>query len=273
MTDHYAVIGNPVAHSKSPQIHAAFARQTLQDIDYKHLFSDVAAFAETVAAFRSAGGKGLNVTLPFKHDAYALTTQRSARAELAGAVNTLSFDDATIAGDNTDGAGLTRDITVNLGYALSGKSILLLGAGGASFGVVGPLLSAAPGALVIANRTLSKAEALVQRFAVHAGASRFAASSFAALAGQQFDVVINATSAGLAGNMPELPPKLFAAGALAYEMVYGKPTPFMQFARTQGAAVADGLGMLVEQAAESFWVWRGVRPLTAPVIAALRQQE
>jgi shikimate dehydrogenase len=272
MSDHYAVIGNPIAHSKSPQIHAAFAEQTSQDIDYKKIFCEEGAFVATVRRFRDEGGRGLNVTVPFKHEAYELATRRSARAELAGAVNTLSFDGDEIAGDNTDGAGLVRDITQNIGRMLPGKSILLLGAGGASFGVVGPLLDETPAALVIANRTESKAEALAQRFAKQAAQCRFAASSYAALAGKCFDVVINATSAGLSGSMPALPENLFAPGALAYDMVYGKTTPFMQFAHAQGAAVADGLGMLVEQAAESFWVWHGVRPRTAPVIAALRTQ-
>lgn len=273
MSDLYAVIGNPIAHSKSPAIHAAFARQTSQDIDYKHLFCEIGAFAETVNTFRRAGGKGLNVTVPFKHEAYAMATRRSARAEQAAAVNTLSFSATEIAGDNTDGAGLTRDIIANLGFTLRGKSILLLGAGGASFGVVGPLLAAAPAALIIANRTVSKAEALVQHFGAQAAACRFAASGYAALGAQPFDVVINATSAGLADRMPELPQDLFTPGALAYEMVYGKTTPFMRYAQARGATVADGLGMLVEQAAESFWVWRGVRPQTAPVIAALRDQD
>lgn len=272
MSDLYAVIGNPVAHSKSPAIHAAFARQTFQLIDYKQLFCEFGAFNATVQAFRAAGGKGLNVTVPFKHEAFDLATRRSARAEQAGAVNTLSFDGDVVAGDNTDGAGLTRDITANLGRALRGKSILLLGAGGASYGVVGPLLAAAPAALVIANRTVAKAEALVQRFAALAASSRLAACGYDALGEQRFDVVINATSAGLAGDMPQLPEQLFAPHALAYEMVYGKTTPFMQFARARGATVADGLGMLVEQAAESFFVWRGVRPHTAPVLAALRDE-
>jgi shikimate dehydrogenase len=270
MSDHYAVIGNPIAHSKSPAIHAAFARQTSQDIDYKQLFCETNAFTETVQAFRARGGKGLNVTVPFKHEAFDLVTRCSARAEQAGAVNTLSFDGADISGDNTDGAGLARDITVNLGYALHGKSILLLGAGGASFGVVGPLLAESPAVLVIANRTVSKAEALVRRFSRQAAACHLAASGYAALAGKLFDVVINATSAGLSDSMPALPPNLFAPGALAYEMVYGQVTPFMRFTQAQGATVADGLGMLVEQAAESFLVWRGVRPHTAPVIAALK---
>jgi shikimate dehydrogenase len=276
MTDHYAVIGNPVEHSKSPQIHAAFARQTLQDIDYKRIFCELDAFTETVRAFRAQGGKGVNITVPFKHEAFALATQRSARAEQAGAVNVLTFHEADIRGDNTDGAGLMRDITVNLAYPLRGKAILLLGAGGASFGVVGPLLAELPRALTIVNRTVSKAEALVQRFLRFAGTCDVSASGYAALVGKKFDVVINATSAGLSGDMPELPANLFAPHALAYDMVYGKTTPFMQYAQAhggRGVQVADGLGMLVEQAAESFLIWRGVRPESAPVIALLRHKE
>jgi shikimate dehydrogenase len=275
MIDTYAVIGNPVEHSKSPQIHAAFARQTSQAIDYKRIFCELGAFAETVRAFQAQGGKGVNITVPFKHEAFAVATQRSVRAEQAGAVNVLSFHADGMRGDNTDGAGLVRDITVNRAYALRGKAILLLGAGGASFGVVGPLLAELPRALVIANRTVSKADALVQRFANFAGPCEIAASSYAALAGKNFDVVINATSAGLSGAMPELPANLFAPQALAYDMVYGKTTPFMQFAQTHGAPglqIADGLGMLVEQAAESFLIWRGVRPESAPVIEMLRAQ-
>lgn len=274
MTDTYAVIGNPVAHSKSPEIHAAFARATAQDMEYKKLFCEIGAFNETVCAFRAAGGKGLNITVPFKHEAFEFATRHSERARQAGAVNVLAFGDgvhgADVLGDNTDGAGLVRDITVNLRHALRGKSILLLGAGGASFGVVGPLLDEAPRTLVIANRTVSKAEVLIQRFMAARGGSELSACAYDALAGAQFDVVINATSAGLSGEMPALPEPLFAPGALAYDMVYGKTTPFMQYAQGCGAAVADGLGMLVEQAAESFLIWRGVRPATAPVMAALR---
>ncbi len=273
MTDLYAVIGNPIEHSKSPQIHEAFARQTSQVIEYKRIFCELGAFTETARAFRAQGGKGVNITVPFKHEAFALATQRSVRAEQAGAVNVLSFHADGISGDNTDGAGLVRDITVNLAYALRGKAILLLGAGGASFGVAGPLLAALPRALVIANRTVNKAEALVQRFFKFAGDCAISASSYAELAGKNFDVVINATSAGLSGDMPALPENLFAPQALAYDMVYGKSTPFMRFAQARGAPglqIADGLGMLVEQAAESFLIWRGVRPESAPVIKMLR---
>lgn len=273
MTDAYAVIGNPVAHSKSPEIHAAFARQISQAIVYKRIFCELDAFVETVRAFQAEGGKGLNITVPFKHEAFDFATKKSARAEQAGAVNTLVFNHEGVLGDNTDGAGLIRDITVNLRCALRGKNLLLLGAGGASFGVVGPLLAEAPCALVIANRTVSKAESLVQRFSKHAADCKLYASTYAALPPKRFDVVINATSAGLSGDMPALPENVFIPGALAYDMVYGKVTPFMQFARTHGAQEVDGLGMLVEQAAESFFIWRGMRPETAPVIAALREAQ
>ena len=269
-SDTYAVIGNPVAHSKSPEIHAAFARQTSQIIVYKRIFCDIGQFADTVRAFQAEGGKGLNITVPFKHEAFAYATRNSTHADQAGAVNVLAFDTHEVRGDNTDGTGLVRDITVNLQRELRGKNILLLGAGGASFGVVGPMLAECPRALVIANRTMNKAQALAQRFSALAANCEVAASTAAALAGKKFDIVINATSAGLSGDMPALPENLFVPGALAYDMVYGKITPFMQFAQTQAATVADGLGMLVEQAAESFLIWRGIRPDTAPVMAALR---
>ena len=267
MTDSYAVIGNPVAHSQSPRIHAAFAQQTSQLIVYKQLYCDIGAFVETVRAFRAQGGKGLNVTLPFKHEAFDLATRRSERAEQAGAVNTLSFNGDEVAGENTDGAGLLRDITDNLHFDVRDKRVLLLGAGGASFGVMGPLLAGSIQSLTIANRTVSKAEALRARFAAHANVD---ACAYEALKGRRFDLVINATSAGLTGAMPALPDDVFSSGALAYDMVYGKVTPFMQFAQARGIQTADGLGMLVEQAAESFFIWRGVRPQTAPVMTLLR---
>jgi shikimate dehydrogenase len=269
MTDSYAVIGNPIAHSKSPQIHAAFARQTSQDIVYKAIFCESGAFPTTVARFREAGGKGLNVTLPFKHEAFELAARRSERAQQAGAVNTLSFDSDDIAGDNTDGIGMLRDITANLRFDVRGKRVLLLGAGGATFGVVGPLLAGSIQSLTIANRTVSKAKALCTRFAARAGVL-LEGCGYDTLKGRPFDLVINATSAGLTGAMPSLPDDVFASTVLAYDMTYGKITPFMQFAQAHGATVADGLGMLVEQAAESFYIWRRVRPQTAPVIALLR---
>ena len=269
MTDTYAVIGNPIAHSKSPQIHAAFARQTLQDMVYTTIFCETGAFMRTVQAFRAIGGKGLNVTLPFKHEAYDLATRRSVSAQQAGAVNTLSFIEGAMQGDNTDGVGLVHDITRNLQFDLRDKRLLLLGAGGASFGVAGPLLACAPRSLTIANRTVAKAVELRARFAAH---GKVDACGYDALGARTFDLVINATSAGLGGTMPALPGTLFAPHALAYDMVYGKITPFLQFARAQGARIADGLGMLVEQAAESFFIWRGVRPETTPVMALLRRE-
>ena len=267
--DRYVVAGNPIAHSKSPLIHAAFAAQTGQDIEYDRLLAPLDGFAAAVQAFRAAGGKGLNVTVPFKQEAWQLANRLSERAQLAEAVNTLRFDADGIFGDNTDGVGLCRDIVDNLGVALQGKNILLLGAGGAVRGVLQPLLAQQPASLTIANRTAAKAEQLAQQFAGHGSVT---GGSYAALAGQCFDVVINGTSASLSDALPPLPAGCFAAGSLAYDMMYGKGlTPFLQFAQQQGAArLADGLGMLVEQAAEAFLLWRGVRPDTAPVITRLR---
>ncbi len=221
-------------------------------------------FARSVHAFREGGGRGANVTVPFKEQAYALSGRRSERAEAAGAVNTLSFEGDLILGDNTDGAGLVNDLRVNLGLDPAGLRILLLGAGGAARGVGLPLMQRRPARLFIANRTASKARDLARLFGCDGG-------GLEALAGQRFDLVINATAASLAGELPPLPDDLFAPGALAYDMMYGRETPFMAFARARGALVADGLGMLVEQAAEAFYVWRGVRPDTAPVIAWLRE--
>ena len=274
MADKYAVIGNPVAHSKSPAIHAEFARQTGQVLSYITLHAELDAFERVVQAFRDSGGRGLNVTLPFKHRAYALAQVRAPRAEEALAVNTLSFEPGCVAGDNTDGVGLVRDLTLNLGCDLRARRVLLMGAGGASYGVCGPLLEAQPAALVVANRTFDKALALCAHFGkTREAASRLSASGYDALAGQRFDLVINATSAGLTAAMPPLPDTLFAPDALAYEMVYGRATPFLEFASNRGVRKADGLGMLVEQAAESFFIWRGVRPETRPVIAFMRSGE
>ena len=268
MPDLYAVIGNPVAHSKSPQIHAEFARQTGQDLVYETLLAPTARFVATASAFRARGGRGLNVTLPFKGEAFRFADRMSERARAAQAVNTLKFESGAIFGDNTDGAGLVSDLVRNLGGAVAGRRILLLGAGGAARGVLEPLLEQQPAQLVLANRTPEKAQLLAQTFR-----GGLEACTYAALAGRQFDLVVNATSASLAGALPPLPPGVFARGALAYDMMYGKrETPFLAFARDEGATVlADGLGMLVEQAAESFFVWRGVRPDTAPVLKLLRQ--
>ncbi len=269
MSDLYAVFGNPIAHSKSPAIHAAFAASTGQDLTYEARLAPVDDFAGAVAEFVRLGGKGANVTVPFKEDAYRLATRLSERAARAGAVNTLAFNGAEIFGDNTDGAGLVRDITANIGLSLAGKRVLLLGAGGATRGVIAPILAEGPACLDIANRTASKAAELAAVFAdvapIHAG-------SFADFAGLSYDVVINATSASLSGESLPLPAGLFAAGSLAYDMMYGKgETPFLRLACEQGAGrCADGLGMLVEQAAEAFFVWRGVRPATGAVLADMR---
>lgn len=267
MTDHYAVFGNPVAHSKSPLIHAAFARQTGQDITYTALLAPLDGFAECVAAFRAGGGKGANVTVPFKEQAFTLATRRTPRAEAAGAVNTLHFQGAEVLGDNTDGAGLVADLMRNLGVDLKRRRILLMGAGGAARGVVLPLLECGPSALFIANRTAERAVDLAARFR-NAGPVR--GGGYDALSGSVFDIIINATAASLAGELPPLPDGIFAADALAYDMMYGRDTPFLRLARQAGARTADGLGMLVEQAAEAFFLWRGVQPDTAPVIAMLR---
>jgi len=267
MPDQYAVIGNPVAHSKSPQIHAEFARQTGQDLVYERLLAPADGFKATIEAFNARGGLGVNVTLPFKVQAYGYATLLSERARAAQAVNTLKFEDGSVLGDNTDGSGLVVDIARNLGCVIAGRRLLLLGAGGAARGVIKPLLEQRPARLVLANRTPGKAIGLA-----HAFGSGVEAAAYAALAGRQFDLVINATSASLTDSLPPLPRGLFAQGSLAYDMMYGKgETPFLAFARAEGAAtLADGLGMLVEQAAESFLIWRGVHPDTAPVLKLLR---
>ncbi|MDP2758811.1 MAG: shikimate dehydrogenase [Sideroxyarcus sp.] len=268
MTDKYAVIGNPIAHSKSPLIHTLFAQQTGQDISYEAIEAPLDGFATTIARLRAEGYKGCNVTVPFKFEAFQLATQRSGRAHDAGAVNTLIFEGDEILGDNTDGVGLLADIEKNIAYKLFLKDALVLGAGGAAAGVLWPLFNAGVG-IIIANRTLEKAERLAAPFE---GAGTVFARSYEALAGRSFDLVINATSSGLTGQLPPLPQGLFKPGALAYDMMYGKETPFMAFARQQGAAIiADGLGMLVEQAATTFALWRKVRPDTKPVLEILRK--
>jgi shikimate dehydrogenase len=268
MTDRYAVIGNPIAHSKSPQIHKMFAEQTGQDISYEAILAPLDGFAATVERLRKEGYKGCNITVPFKFEAYQLAKEFHEYVYAARAVNTLKFDGDTILGNNTDGTGLVRDIQSNLGITLNNKRVLLIGAGGAAYGVALPLRDA--GAILkIVNRTADKAQALAS--GLKSNNTNISGCSFDDLAGHQFDVVINATSAGLTDSELPLPPAIFAPGALAYDMMYGRETPFMKFARKQGAAiVSDGLGMLVEQAAESFFIWRGIRPETAPVIAALR---
>ncbi|HXH03718.1 MAG TPA: shikimate dehydrogenase [Candidatus Competibacteraceae bacterium] len=270
--DQYAVMGNPIAHSESPRIHSLFAAQTGQRLAYRAILVDTApgAFAAAVRAFRDEGGKGLNVTLPFKQDAWVLAEVLSARAERAGAVNTLHFrDDGVIYGDNTDGAGLVRDLAVNHGLRLEGSRILLAGAGGAARGVLAPLLAEKPAGVIVANRSADKASELALRFSDLGPVS---GGGYAELAGRRFDLIINATAAGLSDEVPPLPEDVLAAGGVCYDMVYGSsPTAFVRWGQAHGARLAlDGLGMLVEQAAESFLLWRGVRPDTAPVLAALR---
>ena len=271
MTDRYCVFGNPIAHSKSPAIHTLFAASSDQHLTYEALLAPLDGFANTVRDFVVAGGRGANVTVPFKEEAFRLCDRLSQRAERAGAVNTLVFEGKEIFGDNTDGAGLVRDITQNLGFSLSGKQVLLLGAGGAARGVILPLLAADPASLFIANRSAEKAEVLAALFA---GSVAVDGGNVAKIAGKCFDLVINATSASLSGETLPLPAGVFASGSLAYDMMYGKgDTVFMAQARQLGAAqCADGLGMLVEQAAEAFALWRGVRPETQPVLASLRAQ-
>jgi shikimate dehydrogenase len=275
VTDRYAVVGNPVEHSLSPAIHAEFARATGEDIHYGRILAAPDGFRDAVTRFRDGGGRGLNVTLPFKREAWELADTRAGYAQAAQAANTLTFGRDGIVGHNTDGTGLVRDLVSNLGLKIRGLRVLVMGAGGATCGVMEPIARERPQALVVANRTVEKAVALVAQFAALQAfvPGAIAARPYAALAGAQFDLVVNATSAGLSGAMPPLPGDLFAPGALAYDMVYGRRTPFMAFAAARGARVADGLGMLVEQAAESFFIWRGVRPATHPVIDLLRKHE
>ncbi len=273
MTDQYAVIGNPVDHSVSPAIHAAFARATGQDLEYTKLLAPLDGFAACVAAFRARGGSGINVTLPFKREAWTLVDAHGGYALAAAAVNTIDIREGRLIGYNTDGVGLVRDFRDNLGIEVKGRRVLLLGAGGATYGVMEPLLREGPGELVVANRTLAKAVAVAEHFRQfhHLAPAGVRAQAYAETT-EGFDLIINATSAGLTGQMPDLSRAVFARGALAYDMVYGKRTPFLEFAAREGASVADGLGMLVEQAAESFRIWRGVLPGTAAVIAELRAQ-
>jgi shikimate dehydrogenase len=268
--DRYAVFGNPIKHSRSPQIHTAFAAQTGQQLSYRAHLVELGAFDAAARAFFSEGGKGLNVTVPFKLDAFAFAAELSGRARRAGAVNTLAQqDDGTIYGDNTDGVGLVRDIVENLGWQLAERRILIVGAGGAVRGILEPLLRHQPDLVVIANRTVEKAQQLARSFG---DLGEVRACRFEGLAGNQFDLVVNATSASLAGELPPLPGDILNDGCCCYDLMYGaEPTPFMVWAASEMAwAVADGLGMLVEQAAEAFCIWRGVRPDTRPVIEILR---
>lgn len=267
--DLYAVFGNPIAHSRSPWIHARFAAQTGEALSYEAILAPTDGFAAAIDAFRARGGRGANVTVPFKLDAFALADRRSERAEAAGAANTLIFSDEGTLADNTDGAGLVRDL-VFLGRPLEGRRVLLLGAGGAARGALLPLIAEKPSRLVVANRTASRAAALIA--GREAAVTELAACGFDELSGSVFDVVINATSSSLAGEAPPLPQGLYAPDSLAYDMMYGRDeTAFLKAARGLGAsALSDGLGMLVEQAAESFFLWRGKRPETGAVRRELR---
>lgn len=261
-------MGNPVAHSQSPRIHQAFARQTGQSLDYQAVLVPKDAFTETLAAFRQAGGRGANITLPFKETAWQAVNTHSSRAQRAGAVNTIRFENGTVHGDNTDGVGLVRDLRDNLGCPLRDRDILILGAGGAVRGIIDPLFDEAPASIVIANRTLDKASAIAGQFRDR---GNIRAVSYTDLEGR-YPVIINGTSLSLQDEVPPLADTVLAANGVAYDMMYRRePTCFMRWAAERGAGnTADGLGMLVEQAAESFFIWRDVRPATAPVIAILR---
>lgn len=269
--DQYAVFGNPIKHSKSPQIHAAFAEQTGQTLHYRAHKVELGRFAEVAAEFFRNGGRGLNITVPFKLDAFEFADELSGRARLAGAVNTLaSGEDGRIYGDNTDGVGMVRDMNDNLGWQISGRRVLVLGAGGAVRGILGPLLKQRPERLLVVNRTASKAESLAELFADMGDVS---GGGYELLSEGQFDLIVNGTSASMSGDLPPLPGSILSNDCCAYDMMYGAdPTPFMRWAASEAAwAVSDGLGMLVEQAAESFCIWRGVRPATKPVIEMIRQ--
>ena len=287
MTDQYAVIGNPIGHSKSPLIHTAFAKQTQQDISYKAILAPLDAFELTICRLMDEGYQGVNVTVPFKLQAFLMSDTLSSPAQSANAVNTLLLNKHNIIGHNTDGIGLVNDISNNLGINLQGKRILLLGAGGAAQGVLLPLFNTNPASILVANRNGDKAKSIVEKLsleklgleklgleklnAANVTSCDFSQLQNAALTGS-FDVIINATSTGLHDDRLLIPDSIFNVhDCLAYDMMYGVETQFMAQARCLGAQVVDGLGMLVEQAAEAFYLWRNVRPETVPVIAQLRQ--
>ena len=272
MTDRYAVIGNPIVQSKSPLIHSAFAQVTGQDIDYGKLLGPLGEFAATVDAFRASGGRGMNVTAPFKMDAFAYATDLAPSAQMAGAVNAMKFEGDKVYAENFDGVGLVRDLVHNLACPLQGRRVLILGAGGATRGALLPLLAEQPAELVIVNRTVAKAQELAALAQQHqTGQVPVQGLGYADLQGQAFDVVLNASSSSLTSELPPLPVSVFAPGCLAYDLTYGKGlTPFLKLAQQAGVTrLADGVGMLAEQAAEAFAWWRGVRPDTAAVIAQL----
>lgn len=270
MKDRYLVLGNPIEHSLSPEIHRQFASQTGQLIEYDRRLVNIGEFEAALQMIRQEGVSGANVTVPFKEAAFSAATRVSLRARNAGAANTLVFwEDGSIHADNTDGVGLVSDIKIAHQVDIAGKRVLILGAGGAVRGVLKPLLDEAPASITIANRTIEKARLLQ---AIYKDAFPIAVENFSGLADRQFDMVINGTSLGLQGQVVSLPPAIFSESALAYDMMYGNGSlPFLEWAESQGAGrVLDGLGMLVGQAAESFYVWRGIRPDTAPVIQAMR---
>ena len=272
MTDQYAVIGNPIGHTKSPLIHGLFAEETRQDITYTAIEGPLEpeqAFADVVRAFAASGGKGMNVTAPFKLKAFAMADERSERAELAGAVNAMKFENGRVIAENFDGIGLVRDIEVNLGLKMAGKRVLILGAGGAVRGALLPFLAARPAEMIIANRDVAKGKALVAQIGTCDSLKACGYGDLETMG--RFDLVVNATSASLTGDLPPVPPSVFSPDGAAYELAYGKRlTPFLRLARNAGVStIADGVGMLVEQAAEAFDWWRGVRPATRAVIDRL----
>ena len=271
----YCVAGNPVEHSQSPFIHAEFARQTGEDLTYERLLCPFDAFSATVHSFAAAGGSGCNVTMPFKFEAFGLAVHATPRARLAAACNTLRFDAAGWHGDNTDGVGLVRDVEQNAGVALRGKRVLLIGAGGAAAGALGPIIAAGAREVVVTNRTLARAEALASRHAALASSTSGTTLRVAPLdaCGDAFDVVINASASSVAGVPVLVSGAVLGPEALAIDLMYGGHSKdFLAWARGRGALARDGLGMLVEQAAEAFWFWRGVRPRTDSVQAALRRR-
>ncbi|MFO7602934.1 MAG: shikimate dehydrogenase [Gammaproteobacteria bacterium] len=268
--DRYAVVGNPIAHSKSPRIHRLFAEQTGQRMEYTAIQVDTGGFEQAVGNFQASGGKGLNITVPFKEEAWAFVDRRTPRAERAGAVNTIKFENDRVLGDNTDGVGLVNDLLQNHGTVFLHKRILLMGAGGAARGVIAPLLEQQPASITVVNRTVDKAVALAELFK---DLGVIEGCGYDDLEGR-YDIIINATAASLAGDLPPVPPASLGPDSFCYDMMYGaEPTVFMRWAQQQGVPhCSDGLGMLVGQAAESFYVWRGVRPDTGRVITQLRSE-
>jgi len=273
MSDAYAVIGNPITHSKSPLIHTEFSKQTKQDMHYEAIFAPLNGFTAAINLFQQNGGKGMDVTIPFKAEAYKLSTQLTEQAEAAQAVNTLVFNGNEIYGHNTDGTGLIRDIITNLRFTITAKRILLCGAGGAASGIILPLLKQKPSTLVIANRTVQKAHKLQNQFSLYD--NTIVSGNYEDIAGKKFDLVINATSTSLTGKLLLLPKGIFTTGSLAYDLMYGnEQTPFLRLAQKEGAEyLSDGVGMLVEQAAESFFLWRGIRPETKELIKSLKESK